>query len=60
MVFIEEMAIPVFNVNKWRSGIIKEIIKLYNPKNVINADEVGIFFQLLPSTSFSLTVKGEM
>ena len=32
----------------WTEGKQKEIIKLYEPDNIVNADETGLFWQLLP------------
>ena len=38
-------------VKEWKEGKLKEILKLYEPENIFNADETGLFWQLLPEKS---------
>lgn len=48
---------PAEKADEWRVTVIKNIIAEYDPEDVYNADETGLFYQLLPERS--LTLKGE-
>uniref|UniRef100_H3AE17 HTH CENPB-type domain-containing protein n=1 Tax=Latimeria chalumnae TaxID=7897 RepID=H3AE17_LATCH len=41
----------------WRDTILPRVLQQYNPENVYNADESGLFYRLLPH--MSLVLKGE-
>ena len=43
-------------VSEWKPKVL-ELISPYEPKNIYNADETGLFFRALPTKS--LAVKGE-
>lgn len=38
-------------VEEWKSGKLREILKNYEPKDIYNADETGLFWLLLPDNS---------
>ena len=38
-------------MNEWKVEKLKEILKLCEPENSFNADETGLFWQLLPEKS---------
>lgn len=40
-------------VNEWRAGEIIKRIADYSPDDICNADETGVFFQLLPQHTFA-------
>jgi len=42
----EASDVPMNSVNEWRNGEVAALIKKYNPDDVFNADEAGVFFQL--------------
>jgi hypothetical protein len=44
-------------INEWRAGDIKKIIAEYNINDISNANETGVFYQLLPHRT--LAVKGD-
>ena len=48
----EGSSVPLKKVNEWRAGEIQKIILNYDPKNIYNADETGIF-------NLTLAVRGE-
>jgi len=39
-------------VNEWKSKI-SEIVTGYEPQNIFNADETGLFYRALPDKTFS-------
>ncbi|KAL4083933.1 hypothetical protein QTP88_029249 [Uroleucon formosanum] len=49
--------VPMNSVNEWRNGEVAALIKKYNPDDVFNADEAGVFFQLEPKRT--LAQKGD-
>lgn len=53
----EANSVDLKQVNDWRTGEIAEVIKSYDASDVFNADEAGIFFQLLPNKT--LTFKND-
>ncbi|XP_022162736.1 tigger transposable element-derived protein 6-like [Myzus persicae] len=42
-----------FPVSEWRNGEVAALIKKYNPDDVFNADEAGVFFQLEPKRTLA-------
>ena len=46
-------------VNEWKEGKLKELA-YYEPQNIFNADETGLFWLLLPSNSLNLWVNHNM
>ena len=38
-------------MKEWKVGKLKEILKLFEPENIFNADEIGLFWPLLPEKS---------
>ena len=38
-------------MKEWKVGKLIEILKLCEPENIFNADETGLFWQLLPEKS---------
>uniref|UniRef100_A0A8C9CI81 Tigger transposable element derived 6 n=1 Tax=Phocoena sinus TaxID=42100 RepID=A0A8C9CI81_PHOSS len=44
-------------VNEWRAGEIIKLIADYSPDDIFNADETGMFFQVLPQ--HTLAAKGD-
>ena len=53
----EEKSAPVSDANLWRENEKKKIMEKYAPDDIYNADETGMFYQLLPEKTLSL--KGE-
>lgn len=48
-------------MNEWRANEIRKIISEFHPVDIYNADETGIFYQLLPDRTFTFerdTCKG--
>lgn len=52
----ESASINVTVVNEWKSKI-SEIVTGYEPQNIFNADETGLFYRALPDKTFAY--KGE-
>ena len=44
-------------VSVWQSEILPRLVSKYEPRNIFNADEFGLFFKLMPDKSF--VFKGE-
>ena len=44
-------------VAEWKQGKLKDICKRYNPKDIFNADETGLFYLMLPENT--LGFKGQ-
>ena len=44
-------------VNDWKEGQLKQLQEKYRPEDIYNADETGLFLQMLPENSFGF--KGE-
>lgn len=40
-------------VNNWRETAMKDILERYEPRNIFNCDETGLFYQLLPENSLA-------
>lgn len=53
----EEKCAPVNDANEWRENKMKEILGKYQPRDIYNADETGLYYQLLPERT--LTFKGD-
>ena len=41
-------AVDTEGLKEWKKGNLKEILKLYEPEKIFNADKTGLFWQLLP------------
>lgn len=54
----ESEAVDLENVNSWRTNILSQYLRKYEPKDVFNADEFGLFFKLMPNKTIT-TLKGE-
>lgn len=50
-------AVGIAKVNEWHAGEIIKLIADYSPDDIFNADETGLFFQLLPQ--HMLAAKGD-
>lgn len=48
--------VGIDKVNEWHAGEIIKLIADYSPDDIFNADETGVFFQLLPQ--HTLAAKG--
>nr|XP_042897315.1 uncharacterized protein LOC107446421 [Parasteatoda tepidariorum] len=44
-------------VQQWKEETLSNLLRGYNPSDIFNADETGLFFNLLPNKT--LTIKGE-
>nr|XP_042904651.1 tigger transposable element-derived protein 6 [Parasteatoda tepidariorum] len=53
----EKKSAPINEANEWKQEKMTDILQKYKPENVYNADEAGLFFQLLPDRT--LAFKGE-
>nr|XP_042903372.1 tigger transposable element-derived protein 6-like [Parasteatoda tepidariorum] len=53
----EEKSAPVNDVASWKQREKETIEKTYSPENVYNADETGLFYQLMPDKTMAF--KGE-
>lgn len=49
--------VGIDKVNEWHTGEIIKLIADYSPDDIFNADETGLFFQLLPQ--HTLAAKGD-
>lgn len=49
--------VGIDKVNEWHAGEIIKLIADYSPDDIFNADETGLFFQLLPQ--HTLAAKGD-
>ena len=47
-------------LKEWKKGKLKEILKLYEPENIFNADKTGLFWQLLPEKAYNLSLQSSM
>ncbi|XP_039095347.1 tigger transposable element-derived protein 6 [Hyaena hyaena] len=50
-------SLGIDKVNEWHAGEIIKLIADYSPDDIFNADETGVFFQLLPQ--HTLAAKGD-
>jgi Tc5 transposase DNA-binding domain len=53
----ESAAVDVQALSEWQRSVLKTHLERYDPENVFNADESGLFFKALPNKS--LEFKGE-
>ena len=44
----EAASVDMSTVETWRGSALKELLQLYKPDDIFNADEMGIFFKCLP------------
>lgn len=56
MICGEKNSVDIQTVTEWKEKLI-EICKGYEPRNILNADETGLFFRVLPNKTMSF--KGE-
>ena len=40
-------------VNEWKEGTLEKILEKYSPGEIFNADETGMFYEILPSRTFN-------
>ncbi|XP_028967284.1 LOW QUALITY PROTEIN: tigger transposable element-derived protein 6-like [Galendromus occidentalis] len=45
---------PIEKANEWKDRFIREVIAAYSPDDVFNADEAGLFYQLLPERMLAM------
>ncbi|XP_054714193.1 tigger transposable element-derived protein 6-like [Uloborus diversus] len=48
----EKKSAPMNEANAWRQEKMKDILQKYAPEDIYNADEAGLFSQLLPDRTF--------
>ena len=53
----ESDGVDIAVVQKWKENTLPNLLKDYIPRDAFNADEMGLFFKLLPGKT--LTIKGE-
>lgn len=53
----ESEGVDIATVQQWKENTLPNLLRDYIPRDVFNADETGLFFNLLPDKT--LTVKGE-
>lgn len=53
----ESNAVPEIAVNDWLTNKLPRMLAAYEPKDVFNADEMGLFYRLTPEKTFAF--KGE-
>ena len=53
----ESKSVNTENVHEWYNTVFLDVLQNYQPRNIYNADETGIFFKLLPDKTF--TFKGD-
>lgn len=53
----EAASVDKSSVEKWKDGELKRIMDKYEPKDIYNADETGLFYRCLPNKTH--TLKGE-
>jgi hypothetical protein len=52
----ESAEINMVNLNNWQKEVLRAEISRFSPNDVFNADETGVFWQLMPDRT--LTFKG--
>ena len=50
-IYGEASSVQQEKTEKWLRDL-PDLIKNYNPKNIFNADETGLYYRLLPNTSY--------
>ena len=53
----ESKDVNQYDVKEWHSSVLPRILKEYQPKDIFNADETGLFYKLLPNKTY--TYKGD-
>jgi hypothetical protein len=53
----EEGAVNVGELNNWQTSVLRDELMKYEPKDVFNLDETGLFWKLLPNKTMAF--KGE-
>ena len=53
----EERAVDMETVEQWHQTIWPNILEIYEPRNIFNCDESGLFYKLLPNKT--LAFKGQ-
>ena len=56
-IFCEASAVDNAVVGDWHNDELKKILREFEPKNIFNCDETGMFWKLLPNKT--MTLKGE-
>lgn len=49
----EAAAVDMRPVEEWKNGLLKDVLQRYNPCDVFNLDETGLFFQLVPDKTLT-------
>lgn len=44
----ESVDVPNDNCDTWKLNVLLKLIEKFNPKDIFNADETGLFFKCLP------------
>ncbi|UYV76908.1 TIGD4 [Cordylochernes scorpioides] len=53
----EAGSVDANSVATWKGGIIPSLLAKYSPQDILNADETGLFYKLLPNQT--MTIRGE-
>lgn len=53
----ESGGVNMETVDEWRETVMKDILERYEPANIYNADETGLFWQLLPENTMGFLGK---
>lgn len=49
----EAGAVNIESLEEWRQTVLKFVLTEFSPENVFNADETGLFWQLLPNKTLA-------
>jgi len=52
VIFGESKSVDTETVDEWRIKV-KQLISSYEPRNIYNADETGLFYKILPNKTLS-------
>ncbi|XP_042913701.1 tigger transposable element-derived protein 6-like [Parasteatoda tepidariorum] len=45
-------------VEEWKNDLLKDVLQRYNPCDVFNLDETGLFFRLVPDKTLTFQSEG--
>lgn len=54
----EAAAVDMRPVEEWKNGLLKDVLQRYNPCDVFNLDETGLFFRLVPDKTLTFQSEG--
>ena len=57
----EGSSAPLATINEWKSGQLVQILQEFEPKDIYNVDETGLFWKMLPNKTMCIktdTVRG--